>query len=69
MSSAMERHIKSKTRILSQMKKKEEKITILTANDYWLSQIVDNAGIDVMLPGSFNTTQLYENAGNLLVNI
>ncbi len=39
------------THVLSEMKHKGEKIAMLTAYDYSMAQLVDNAGIDVILVG------------------
>ncbi len=37
------------TNVLQEMKNKGEKISMLTAYDYTLAKIVDNAGVDVIL--------------------
>ena len=39
------------TNVLQEMKNNGEKISMLTAYDYTLAKIVDNAGIDVILVG------------------
>jgi 3-methyl-2-oxobutanoate hydroxymethyltransferase len=39
------------TNVLQEMKRKGEKISMLTAYDYTMAKIVDNAGIDVLLVG------------------
>lgn len=39
------------TNVLQEMKNNGEKITMLTAYDYTLAKIVDNAGVDVILVG------------------
>ena len=39
------------THVLSEMKLKGEKISMLTAYDYSMAKIIDNAGIDVILVG------------------
>jgi 3-methyl-2-oxobutanoate hydroxymethyltransferase len=39
------------THVLQEMKEKGEKIAMLTAYDYSLAKIIDNAGIDVILVG------------------
>ena len=39
------------THVLSEMKLKGEKISMLTAYDYSMARIVDQAGIDVVLVG------------------
>ena len=39
------------THVLSAMKLKGEKITMLTAYDYSMARILDNAGIEVILVG------------------
>ena len=39
------------TNVLQEMKNNAEKISMLTAYDYTLAKIVDNAGIDVILVG------------------
>src|SRR3954465_4580641 len=39
------------TRVLTEMKKRGEKISMITAYDYSFAKIIDNAGIDVILVG------------------
>src|SRR3954465_12853014 len=39
------------TRVLTEMKKRGEKIAMLTAYDYTMAKIIDEAGIDVLLVG------------------
>ena len=39
------------THVLSEMKLKGEKISMLTSYDYSMARIVDQAGIDVILVG------------------
>ncbi|HIA12926.1 MAG TPA: 3-methyl-2-oxobutanoate hydroxymethyltransferase [Flavobacteriales bacterium] len=39
------------THVLQEMKRKGEKISMLTAYDYSLAQIIDDAGVDVILVG------------------
>jgi len=39
------------THTLQEMKRAGEKITMLTAYDYSLAKLVDNAGVDVILVG------------------
>ncbi len=51
MSAANERPKKVTTHVLSEMKMKGEKISMLTAYDYSLAGIVDQAGVDVILVG------------------
>ncbi len=51
MSVAMNRAKRVTTHVLSEMKLKGEKISMLTAYDYSLAKIVDRAGIDVILVG------------------
>ncbi len=51
MSVAMNRQKKVTTHVLSEMKHNKEKIAMLTAYDYSLAKIVDQAGIDVVLVG------------------
>ncbi len=51
MSVAQERRKKVTTHVLSEMKMRSEKIAMLTAYDYSLAKIVDNAGVDVILVG------------------
>ena len=41
------------THVLSEMKLKGEKISMLTAYDFSMAQIIDNAGIDVILVGEY----------------
>ncbi|ASB48354.1 3-methyl-2-oxobutanoate hydroxymethyltransferase [Alkalitalea saponilacus] len=51
MSVAKERPKKITTHVLSEMKMRGEKISMLTSYDYSLARIVDKAGIDVILVG------------------
>lgn len=51
MSVAQERRKKVTTHVLSELKMRGEKIAMLTAYDYSLAKIVDNAGVDVILVG------------------
>jgi 3-methyl-2-oxobutanoate hydroxymethyltransferase len=39
------------THVLNEMKKKKEKISMITAYDYSMARIIDSAGIDVILVG------------------
>ena len=49
--STPERPTKVTTQTVVEMKKSEQKISMLTAYDYTMAQIVDQAGIDVILVG------------------
>ncbi|SFF03497.1 3-methyl-2-oxobutanoate hydroxymethyltransferase [Thermophagus xiamenensis] len=51
MSTAYERPKKVTTHVLGEMKMKGEKISMLTAYDYSMAHILDQAGIDVILVG------------------
>ncbi len=51
MSTAKKEYKRITTKTLVDMKKKGEKISMLTAYDYTMAKIVDNAGIDVILVG------------------
>ncbi len=51
MSVAMNRQRKVTTHVLSEMKHNKEKIAMLTAYDFSLAKIVDQAGVDVILVG------------------
>ena len=51
MSSAKMEEKKITTHTLQEMKKRGEKISMLTAYDYSLAKILDDAGIDVLLVG------------------
>ncbi len=51
MSVAKKEYKRITTKTLVDMKKKGEKISMLTAYDYTMAKIVDNAGIDVILVG------------------
>ncbi len=51
MSVAKDRQRKVTTHVLSEMKHNKEKIAMLTAYDYSMAKIVDQAGIDVILVG------------------
>ena len=50
MSSAKKEYKRITTKTLVEMKKKGEKIAMLTAYDYTMAKIIDHAGID-MYPG------------------
>ena len=55
------------THRLVEMKQRGEKISMLTAYDYTMAQIVDGAGMDVILVGSYtfgkSSGNLFENNG------
>ncbi|WP_111707291.1 3-methyl-2-oxobutanoate hydroxymethyltransferase [Lutibacter citreus] len=51
MSTAKKEYKRITTKTLVEMKKNGEKIAMLTAYDYTMAKIVDNAGIDVILVG------------------
>ncbi len=51
MSTTKEKYKKVTTHSLEEMKKNGEKISMLTAYDYSLAKIIDNAGIDIILVG------------------
>jgi len=51
MSTAKKRYKRVTTQSLVEMKRNGEKISMLTAYDYTMGKIVDNAGIDVILVG------------------
>ncbi len=51
MSVAMNRQKKVTTHVLGEMKLNKEKIAMLTAYDYSMAKIVDQAGVDVILVG------------------
>ena len=51
MSITKEKYKKITTHSLEEMKKNGEKISMLTAYDYSLAKIIDNAGIDIILVG------------------
>ena len=51
MSITKEKYKKVTTHSLEEMKKNGEKISMLTAYDYSLAKIIDNAGIDIILVG------------------
>ncbi|MFW5852241.1 MAG: 3-methyl-2-oxobutanoate hydroxymethyltransferase, partial [Bacteroidota bacterium] len=50
------------THVLSEMKLRGEKIAMLTAYDYSMARILDNAGIDVILVGDSASNVM---AGNI----
>ena len=52
------------THVLSEMKLKGEKISMLTAYDFSMAQIIDNAGIDVILVGDSASNVM---AGKVLI--
>jgi 3-methyl-2-oxobutanoate hydroxymethyltransferase len=43
------------THVLQEMKQRGEKISMLTAYDYSMARIIDEAGIDVILVGDSRT--------------
>ncbi len=51
MSSAKKQYKRITTKTLVEMKKKGEKIAMLTAYDYTMAKIIDHAGIDIILVG------------------
>jgi 3-methyl-2-oxobutanoate hydroxymethyltransferase len=51
MSSAKKEYKRITTKTLVEMKKKGEKIAMLTAYDYTMAKIIDHAGIDIILVG------------------
>ena len=51
MSSAKKQYKRITTKTLVEMKKKGEKIAMLTAYDYTMAKILDHAGIDIILVG------------------
>lgn len=51
MSSASKQYKRITTKTLVEMKKKGEKIAMLTAYDYTMAKILDHAGIDIILVG------------------
>ncbi|MBV1924480.1 MAG: 3-methyl-2-oxobutanoate hydroxymethyltransferase, partial [Flavobacteriaceae bacterium] len=51
MSTAKKEYKRVTTKTLVDMKRRGEKISMLTAYDYTMAKIVDNAGIDVILVG------------------
>ena len=51
MSTAKKEYKRITTKTLVDMKSKNEKIAMLTAYDYTMAKILDNAGIDVILVG------------------
>jgi 3-methyl-2-oxobutanoate hydroxymethyltransferase len=51
MSSAKKEYKRVTTKTLVEMKKKGEKIAMLTAYDYTMAKIIDHAGIDIILVG------------------
>jgi 3-methyl-2-oxobutanoate hydroxymethyltransferase len=51
MSAATPEHKKVTVKTLSDLKKKGEKISMLTAYDYTMAKIVDHAHVDVVLVG------------------
>ena len=51
MSKSLSNYTRITTNTLSEMKKNGEKIAMLTSYDYTLANIIDKAGIDVILVG------------------
>ena len=47
------------THILQSMKAKGEKITMLTAYDYSMAKIIDDASIDIILVGDYYLKTLF----------
>jgi 3-methyl-2-oxobutanoate hydroxymethyltransferase len=57
------------TNTLQEMKKSNKKITMLTAYDYSISKILDNAGIDVILVGDSLSMVMLGNENTLSVSM
>ena len=57
------------THVLSEMKLKGEKISMLTAYDFSMAQIIDKAGIDVILVGDSASNVMAGNADTLPITI
>ncbi|MBI2269668.1 MAG: 3-methyl-2-oxobutanoate hydroxymethyltransferase [Bacteroidetes bacterium] len=57
------------THVLQEMKQKGEKISMLTAYDYSMAQIIDNAGIDVILVGDSASNVMAGNETTLPITL
>ena len=57
------------THVLSEMKLKGEKISMLTAYDFSMAQIIDNAGIDVILVGDSASNVMAGNVTTLPITL
>lgn len=57
------------THVLSRMKLKGEKISMLTAYDFSMAQIIDNAGIDVILVGDSASNVMAGNETTLPITL
>ena len=57
------------THVLSEMKLKGEKISMLTAYDFSMAQIIDNAGIDVILVGDSASNVMAGNETTLPITL
>ncbi len=55
--------------MLSEMKLKGEKISMLTAYDFSMAQIIDNAGIDVILVGDSASNVMAGNETTLPITL
>ncbi|MCU7616249.1 3-methyl-2-oxobutanoate hydroxymethyltransferase [Chryseobacterium sp. PBS4-4] len=54
---------------LTKMKQNREKISVLTAYDFTMAQIIDNAGIDVILVGDSASNTMVGNATTLSITL
>lgn len=57
------------THILNEMKRRDEKITMLTAYDYSMARILENAGIDIMLVGDSASNVMAGNETTLPITL
>lgn len=66
-------HTENKNKIttlqLTKMKQNKEKISVLTAYDFTMAQIIDNAGIDVILVGDSASNTMVGNATTLSITL
>jgi len=67
--SKIENYKKITTLSLAKMKQNQEKISMLTAYDYTLAKIIDNAGIDVILVGDSASNVMAGNETTLPITL
>ena len=57
------------THVLQEMKRNGEKISMLTAYDYSMAKIVDQAGMDVILVGDSASNVMANPSSNADINV
>jgi 3-methyl-2-oxobutanoate hydroxymethyltransferase len=69
MSATKKEFKKITTHVLLEMKRRGEKISMLTAYDYTMAQILDHAGIDVLLVGASASNVIHGHETTLPVTL